>query len=820
VCIALTYAVLADADRVLPDNLDHAANDRSMGHLPALAAPDLSRAARWLSAVLGVYAIWGGVISLIGWVADIRQLTDWDNDGLSMQPNGTVAAMVAGTGVVCLAMGQRRVAAAAGLVAALTGVTALFEHLSGVNLGIDTLLLFDRPWGYAGTLMPGRMGPPGATAWTLLGAGLILTLGGPKSRQAASALGLTAMCLAGLSLIGYLLGADTLYSLPRLTAIALQTSTMIFAVGTGLVVALSDRQPMRVLLDNSAAGILARRSLPFVVTLPIVLGWLTLKGQEAGLFDTPMGVALLVLSLLILLSAVLWWGVAAVAVRERELAKVNEARIRADMVLGAARDQFIVLDRHWRYTYINDRVVEVAEMPQERMIGRTLWEVWPAIVGSPLEHAARRVMARREAESLEYYYPPSKRWFDTRLYPTAEGGVALIVLEITDRKRAEEAVREADRRKDEFLATLAHELRNPLAAISNSLEIMKRAGGSPDLIEHSRATMDRQMRQIVRLTDDLLDVSRITRNKLELRTQRVELASVIQDAVATCRPMIDAAGQQLAVLLPPEPVHLNADPVRLTQVFANLLNNASKYTERGGDIRLTVERQGSEVVVKVEDTGVGIAPDMLAGVFEMFAQVDRSLERRHGGLGIGLTLVKRLVELHQGTVTAHSEGKGRGSEFVVRLPVLIDTPKPEHAPEPDGDSIPATARRILIVDDNADAAASLATLLELTGNETEIAHDGVEAVEKAAAYGPDMILLDIGLPKMNGYDACRAIREKQWGKKVVVVALTGWGQDVDRRRSKEAGFNGHLVKPVDHATLMNLLASLSAAVPPASAAPA
>ena len=790
-----------------------------MEHLTTPAAASRSYLARWIAAALGAYVICGGLVSLIGWIADIEPLTDWDNDGISIQPNATVAAIFAGAALLCVALGFRHAAAGAGLITSLIGAATLFEHVSGLNLGIDTLLLFDRPWGYAGTLMPGRMGPPGSTAWTLLGAALMLTLGGPKWRQAASALGLVAMCLGGLSLIGYLLGADRLYSLPRLTAIALQTSTMVFAVGTGLVAALPDRKPMRVLLEDSAAGMLARRSLPFVITLPIVLGWLGLKGQEAGLYDAPMGVGLLVVCLLILLSAVLWWGVAAVAARERELATVNEARIRADMVLGAARDQFVAVDQGWRCTYVNDRVAEIGGIPRERMIGRPLWELWPATVGTALEHAARRVMARREAESLEYYYPPWERWFDIRLYPTAAGGVAFFILEITDRKRAEDAVREADRRKDEFLATLAHELRNPLAAISNSLQIMQRAGGRPDLVEQSRSMMDRQMRQILRLTDDLLDVSRITRNKLELRTQCVELASVIQDAVAACRPMMDAAGQQLTVLLPHEPVYLNADPVRLAQVFGNLLNNASKYTGRGGDIRLAAERQGFEVVVKVEDSGVGIAPEMLTGIFELFAQADHSLERKHGGLGIGLTLVKRLVEMHHGTVTAHSRGSGRGSEFVVRLPALSGAPASEHAPEPDDDTIAATTRRVLIVDDNVDAAESLATLLKLAGNETRIAHDGLEAVEKAAAYRPDVILLDIGLPKLNGYDACRAIRAKQWGKAIVIVALTGWGQDMDRRRSQEAGFDAHLVKPVEHAALMNLLASLSKA-PPASAASA
>ncbi len=396
-------------------------------------------------------------------------------------------------------------------------------------------------------------------------------------------------------------------------------------------------------------------------------------------------------------------------------------------------------------------------------------------------------------------------------------GAATILLafqDITERKEVEEALRrsqsellEADRRKDEFLAMLAHELRNPLAPLRNMLEVMKRATGDDDghLVRQARDTMERQLEQMVRLVDDLLDVSRITRNRLELRKERVELAPVIYDVVEMCRPLVLCVGHEIAVSVPPEPIHLHADPVRLAQVFGNLINNSCKYTAPGGRIWLTTERQGNDVVVKVKDTGVGISPDKLNGIFEMFAQVDRSLERSQGGLGIGLTLAKRLAEMHGGSLTAHSEGLGRGSEFVVRLPVLSEESKADPPPEPAAERH-TMARRILVVDDNRDSATSLAMLLQMTGHDTQTAYDGLEAVEQAEAYRPDVILLDIGLPEMNGYDACREIRRQPWGKEVVVIALTGWGQDDDRRKSKDAGFNAHLVKPVDYAALLKLLA--------------
>jgi CheY-like chemotaxis protein len=309
----------------------------------------------------------------------------------------------------------------------------------------------------------------------------------------------------------------------------------------------------------------------------------------------------------------------------------------------------------------------------------------------------------------------------------------------------------------------------------------------------------------VRLVDDLLDMSRITRNKLELRKERVELASVIHAAVDMCRPLAQAAKHEITVTLPPEPIYLDADPVRLSQVFSNLLNNACKYTEPGGHITVTGELHGSDVVVRVSDNGIGIPPDMLGRVFDMFTQVDRSLERSQDGLGIGLTLVKRLVEMHGGLVEAFSEGPGQGSAFTVLLPVLSGGEAVEHA-VPSADARVPTLRRILVVDDNRDSAESLALLLTLTGNETDVAYDGHQAVAAAERFRPDVALLDIGLPKLNGLDLARRIREQPWGKGMVLVALTGWGQDDDRRRSKAAGFDHHMAKPVDLGVLMRLLA--------------
>ena len=394
-------------------------------------------------------------------------------------------------------------------------------------------------------------------------------------------------------------------------------------------------------------------------------------------------------------------------------------------------------------------------------------------------------------------------------------GFATVSQDVSERKRLADDLQrsavelsEADRRKNEFLATLAHELRNPLAPLVNMLEVLKRADGDGETLRRARDTIERQLGQMVRLVDDLLDLNRITHDRLELRQGEVELASVIHQAVEVARPLLDSASHDLRVTLPEAPIYLHADPARLAQVFGNLLSNSCRYTKPGGTIWVEAKRNDGEVVVTVKDTGAGIPPDKLASIFDMFTQVDRSPERSQGGLGIGLTLVKRLVEMHRGSVEARSAGEGQGSEFLVRLPICARSP--ERAREvPIAAPKSAPTRRILIVDDNRDSADSLAMLLEITGNKTFVAHDGDEAIAAVEKHRPEVMLLDIGLPKLSGHEVCRRVREQSWGKDIVVVALTGWGQEEDRRKSQEAGFDGHLVKPVNYDELLELLSSLT-----------
>ncbi len=472
--------------------------------------------------------------------------------------------------------------------------------------------------------------------------------------------------------------------------------------------------------------------------------------------------------------------------------------------------------------------VQYVSPAYERVWGRSCQSLYEeplsfleAIHPEDREHVRVASLARQsrgEAGDVEYRVvrpDGSVRWVRDRSFPVRDGSgrlyrVAGIAEDITERKRYEQSLKDADRRKDEFLATLAHELRNPLAPLRNGLYLIKLTAGKAEAVEQARRMMERQLAQMVRLIDDLLDVSRITRGKLQLRRERVELASIVQAAVEGSRPLIDASGHALTITLPPEPIALDADPARLAQVFGNLLTNAAKYTDRGGRIWLTATRKDGGVVVSVKDTGIGISAEHLPQLFQMFSQVDRSLERSQGGLGIGLTLVKRLVEMHGGQVEARSEGPGKGAEFVVHLPVVVPAPEPAL---PGREREPTTVNaslRILIVDDNRDGADSLGEMLRTRGNEVRIAYDGLEALDVAAEFRPDVVLLDIGLPKLNGYEACRRLREQPGGERMVIIAQTGWGQDEHRQRTQEVGFDHHLVKPVDPVPLMRLLAAVHA----------
>jgi len=423
----------------------------------------------------------------------------------------------------------------------------------------------------------------------------------------------------------------------------------------------------------------------------------------------------------------------------------------------------------------------------------------------PMQTAiARRTPVRNEIEIVRpdgtviYVQNDVEPLFDIRgeIY-----GCVSVVVDLTERRMAEIALREADRRKDEFLATLSHELRNPLAPIRAALEVMRLGREDPVLIEKARVTMERQLHQLVRLTDDLLDVSRITQDKVDLKREPIDLRQVIQSAVEAMRPLITDRGHDLHVDMPEDPLYADADFTRIAQAFSNLLSNAAKYTDRGGRISISAATEHGAAVVHVRDTGIGIPREMLSRIFDMFTQLKAERDRTTSGLGVGLSLARRLVELHGGSVDAHSEGPGRGSDFVIRLPMVPAAPAAQPRPVR---SVPAGACRVLIAEDNVDAAEMMRVMLSFGGHDVKVATDGVQAVAIAETTRPDIAFIDIGMPRMDGYEAARRIR-RVLGSQIVLVALTGWGQEQDKERARDAGFDHHLTKPAEPELLESLI---------------
>ncbi len=518
--------------------------------------------------------------------------------------------------------------------------------------------------------------------------------------------------------------------------------------------------------------------------------------------------------------------------RNKELNQLNdkleEARDYAKAIVETVRDPLIVLDANLRVQMANQAFYKTFDVTPEKTENQLLYELGNRQWDIPelrrmLENILLRQTILADFEVCHAFVSIGSKTMllnaCTVVRHNNEAPLVLLAIEdISERKWLEEELRKSsqklsdtDHRKDEFLATLAHELRNPLAPLRNGLELLRSPAVSAEVATQAQDIMEHQLTQMVRLVDDLLDVSRITSGKIELRTERVELAEIVKSAVETSRPLIDAAGHKLTVALPEEALWLDADPARMAQVFSNLLNNAAKYTRKNGRIQLRAERREGDVLVHITDNGVGLSADMLPRIFDMFSQVDTSIERAQGGMGIGLALVKNLVELHGGSVTATSAGTGKGSEFIVRLPLAAapDNVKSVFSQKEEPPHKEVSGTRVLVVDDNKSSAKTMGWMLELLfGHEVQLAYDGASAIAMARNFLPDLVLLDIGLPGISGYEVCHAMRQEPLLKNSKIVALTGWGQKEHRERSKAAGFDHHLVKPVTVDTLQGVLDSL------------
>ena len=825
--------------------------------LTALSQSRINLAIR-MAVAAGAYAAVAGVITILGWAIGSPRLTDWIGSGIAMFPNTAVCAMFSGAGLILLARSHGKgirlgAICILAITVALIGGLTFFEHVSGINLGIDTILS-NQSWGQRAAASPMRMGPPAATSFLILGTALFLATAGQRARRLASTLATLPIGIASLSLIGYWFGSDRLFTVVHLTGIAFQTSTIIAALGVGLMACLPERGLVALLCRDDAGGMLVRRLLLPITVIPVLIGWLVLLGRQAEYYDAAFGISIMLLSMVTLLLGLLCWtafGISRAAQAASRTQRELEAALKRD-IANRMQAEIALLEREQRYELVLQGA-EAAIWDWNVVDGQVLYSPrWKQLRGlsdadvsdSADEWSAgihpedrERVMAAvrahfagRTPTFMEEYRVRHKAghwlWVLNRgiaRYDDSGRAVRMAGSEtdITERKQLEEELRVRieelavrDQRKTEFLATLAHELRNPLAPICSSLQILRIEMPADSEFRRSLEIMERQVNHMVQLVDDLLEVSRITSGKIDLRCEPIDLAAVIESAIETSKPLIEASRHRFTLAMPAEPLTVMADALRLSQVVANLLNNAAKYTEAGGTISLSVSRIDGNAEISVKDTGVGISPDMLHDVFRMFSQAGRDHKRAQGGLGIGLALAKNLAEKQGGRIEARSEGEGRGSEFIVRLPLAAPRTLPS-AKEPMPALPPAgvsAGRRVLVVDDNCDAASSLAALLRVMGSEVRTANDGLTAIEAVESFRPSLVLLDLGMPDMTGYEVAEHIQNTSAGKECILVALTGWGQAEDRQRTKEAGFKRHLVKPIEFATLKTLVAEFQAEV--------
>jgi signal transduction histidine kinase len=777
-------------------------------------------APQYLSLAAATYAIAGGILSFVGWYSGTERLTDWWNTGITIKANTTLVVVTSGLAVIAILIwpAARLVVRSLAVFGSAVGALTLFEHVTGYDLGIDTLIVD----GFlnTATATSNRMGPPVAASFIAIGLALFAQTS-HRSRERTFGIGLATavLAIAFLSLTGYWYGADAIYVVPRVSGIPIQTATMLFALCIASIAAQPDRQPVKTIFEDSTAGVLARRIIPAAIVVPLILGWMRVLGPRANLYDHAFGAALRSVFEIAMLGGLSWWTVQAVRMRDLHQRRADEERHAGEQRLRSVIDSSAVpftvlapvkddsgaiIDFAW--TYINTAAARTLTKQPESMVGRRVTAILPAIWSEPglFEHYCA-VALRRETREFERHLITDgvEIWFQVVASPL-DDNVAIWASDMTERKQQEIALRQLDRRKDEFLATLAHELRNPLAPIRQAALLAKKPTISDTQRQWCQDVIERQVQHMALLLEDLLDVSRITRGILELRKKPTTLAAIVESAVETATPLIESKRHTLKIDIPAELIQLDVDPLRISQVISNLLNNAAKYTNAGGSIQIAGKVLQADLVLSVTDSGIGIPPDELASIFVMFSQVKSAQERSEGGLGIGLSLTKGLIELHGGTIEAQSAGPGLGSAFIITLPNACVS-LGQHSARPTVPSHPILHKRILLADDNRDAAVSLAMLLRSDGHDVKLVHDGDEAVTAFDAFNPDIVLLDIGMPRRSGYEVAKYIRGTS--RSALLIAITGWGQSSDREKSTAAGFDYHLTKPVDYDSLTTLLAS-------------
>ncbi|GEJ58892.1 hybrid sensor histidine kinase/response regulator [Anaeromyxobacter diazotrophicus] len=757
------------------------------GEGPAGAPPAAASRPRelgWAVASASGAALLLGLFFFGAWFAGLP--ARWSATGaITMKTNAALGVALAGFALLLLgpreaAGGRRWAGTAAAAVVLITGAATLAEHLLQCDLGVDQLLASELP-GAAATVSPNRMGPPASASLALLGAGL-LALGWRRVRFIAPYLGLATCFVNLVPAVGYLFGIGAFYGHAPLTGIAWPTVLALLTLGFGLVLAGRGDGPAALLLREDEGGAFLRRVLPWTLLVPLALGLLAVEGERRGLYGVATGDGALVLALVFFFSVFLWRSagrVSRAAAAQRSLARFPEEN----------PDPVLRVDGGLTVLYAN-QAARARLRPLQVEVGRT----------APPELAALAGRALAEGRRLETEVRCGDALFSMSVVPVG-AEVNLYGQDVTARKAMEEELREADRRKTEFLAVLSHELRNPLAPIRNGVYVLEHAAPGSEQARRAQQVIGRQTGHLARLVDDLLDVTRISRGKIDLRREPLDLREVVRATVEDQRALYARGGIALHLEEGADAVRVEADRTRLAQVLGNLLNNALKFTPAGGAVAVRLEVQDGRAVLRVQDDGQGIDPAHVERMFEPFAQADHGLARTLGGLGLGLALVKSLVELHGGAVRARSEGPGQGAEFVVSLPLAAGG-GPASAP-----AAGAGARRrlVLVIDDNADAGQTLADLLELEGHAVHLACDGRSGVALARELRPDVVLCDIGLPDLDGYEVARTLRREEALRSTRLVALTGYAQPEDRARAAEAGFDAHLAKPPRLEALAKLL---------------
>lgn len=790
----------------------------------------------------GIFVAVVAAVPLAGWALDVPALRGVVPGLPEVALDAALSFTLYGIALALLSqvpgtMGSRLTGRGLAAAGCLPAVLALLEQMTptGMGLNLSPLIRGGSAPGESGT---GSMAAAAALISLMLGGALLLL----DTRRVPRFAELLAVLPTFTGLMTILWEALLLLApLPRTAPRSPLPAVAYLVLGLAVLVARPNRGWAAVVTSEGMGGVLARRLLPVAVLAPSLLLWSWVLVARTGMIHSSLGGLLYFVANLVVFSAMVLWSAAMLnrldATRRRAernsrlLAEASAAL--ADVadyetsLRGVAR-LVVPMFADWCAVDVLDeggtprRVATAPALPDGGQLapdpvapGGALGELQtdraelipdlgtrlPGIasyIGVPLT-ARGRVLG-----AITFLTTGSGRRFDAGDLAVAEDLARRVSVAI-ETAMLYRALREADRRKDNFLAVLAHEIRNPLAPICTALQLQEMSRHDAAAVQRARAMMERQVDHLVRLVDDLLDVSRVVRDQIDLRREPLDLATVVARAVEISQPGIDARRHDLKLSRPPEPVWVNGDPVRLTQVVSNLLNNSARYTEPGGRIWIGWERSGDEAVVRVRDTGVGIPPEMLQRVFDMFVRVDHGAGGPQGGLGVGLSLARSLVQQHGGRVEVRSEGAGRGSEFAIVLPALAGHAAAARPPEPAGATVPGAPRRVLIVDDNVDAASSLAMLLQLRGHDARVAYDGLSALGLARGDAPEVALLDLGMPGMDGYELARRFRGDPALREVRLVALTGWGQDEDRQRTKAAGFDHHLVKPVNPDEVQRLL---------------